>query len=264
MKAKIAVYILLTIVAFVFLGPLFWKVDQNEINLNYINTPPNAIHPLGTDELGRDVLARLMAGGRISLFVGAVATIVQLALGLFFGILAAILPERLQNILMRFIDAIMTIPFYILAVSIAGFVGPSIKNLIIIIAVFTWAPCARMVRTEILRIKNEEFIMYAKLLKQDTVKITVKHFIPNIKHLLFTRATLSMAQAIMMEASLSFLNLGVRQPNASWGNMLTGAINIVTIAVHRHLWLPAALLIFLTVMSINIISRSIEQNENYA
>lgn len=254
----------MAIVVFVFLGPLFWKIDQNEINLNSIKTPPSVVHPLGTDELGRDILARLMAGGRISLFVGAVATVVQLALGLLFGTLAAILPERLQNILMRFIDAVMTIPFYILAVSIAGFVGPSIKNLIIIISIFTWAPCARMVRTEILRIKNEEFIVYANLLKQSTSKIILKHFIPNIKHLLFTRATLSMAQAIMMEASLSFLNLGVRQPNASWGNMLTGAINIVTIVTHLHLWLPAAVLIFLTVMSINIISRGVEENATAA
>lgn len=257
-----ALIVLGLILLFSFAGPLIYQADPNEVHLSAIRKAPGEIYPLGTDEVGRDILARLMAGGRVSLIVGLCATAVQLVFSLLAGTAAAMAGKKLSSVIMRIIDVMMCVPFYILAVSMAGLFGASIQNLILIIALFTWAPGARLVRAEVYRIIGEDFFLYAQFHGIGGGRLLCSHIIPNLRHLLIPRATLSMAQAIMMEATLSFLSLGVRAPHASWGSMLSSAMSITTVLSAGWMWMPAAGMIFCTVMSVNLLARKGEDQDH--
>ncbi len=252
-----SILIILIIVSFI--GPLFIKQDISSVDLYNISSPPSGEHLLGTDDLGRDVLARLLYGGRVSLLVGVFATILQVMIGTILGVLAGYFGGAIDAIIMRIVDIVMCFPFFIVAIALAAIVGPSVVNLIIIIAILSWTDIARIVRAEVLSIKERDFIMASKAIGFNNLDIILKHIIPNVLSSILVATTLSMATAILMEASLSFLGMGVKPPMPSWGNMLTAAQNMRTLSSEWWLWIPPGFMIIIFVLAINFLGEGLRR-----
>ena len=251
--------ILITLIIVSFIGPLFIKQDISSVDLYNISSPPSGEHLLGTDDLGRDVLARLLYGGRVSLLVGVFATILQVMIGTILGVLAGYFGGAIDAIIMRIVDIVMCFPFFIVAIALAAIVGPSVVNLIIIIAILSWTDIARIVRAEVLSIKERDFIMASKAIGFNNLDIILKHIIPNVLSSILVATTLSMATAILMEASLSFLGMGVKPPMPSWGNMLTSAQNMRTLSSEWWLWIPPGFMIIISVLAINFLGEGLRR-----
>lgn len=249
--------ILITLIIVSFIGPLFIKQDISSVDLYNISSPPSGEHLLGTDDLGRDVLARLLYGGRVSLLVGVFATMLQVMIGTILGVLAGYFGGAIDAIIMRIVDIVMCFPFFIVAIALAAIVGPSVVNLIIIIAILSWTDIARIVRAEVLSIKERDFIMASKAIGFNNLDIILKHIIPNVLSSILVATTLSMATAILMEASLSFLGMGVKPPMPSWGNMLTAAQNMRTLSSEWWLWIPPGFMIIISVLAINFLGEGL-------
>lgn len=255
-KNKLAILGFIIIVMLVLLSvfaPIITKYDPNLPDLYNMNSAPSITHILGTDEVGRDVFSRLLYGGRVSILVGISAMLVQLFLGVFLGTISGYYGGIVDKIIMRIIDIMMCFPFFIIAITIAAIVGPNIWNLIAIIGLLSWPGIARIVRAEILSLKEVDFIMAAKAMGLNSREIIVRQLIPNIISPIVVAATLSIADDILTEASLSFLGMGVRPPQPSWGNMLSSAQNITTLQSQWWLWIPAGILVILIVISINLV-----------
>lgn len=251
--------ILITLIIVSFIGPLFIKQDISSVDLYNISSPPSGEHLLGTDDLGRDVLARLLYGGRVSLLVGVFATMLQVMIGTILGVLAGYFGGAIDAIIMRIVDIVMCFPFFIVAIALAAIVGPSVVNLIIIIAILSWTDIARIVRAEVLSIKERDFIMASKAIGFNNLDIILKHIIPNVLSSILVATTLSMATAILMEASLSFLGMGVKSPMPSWGNMLTAAQNMRTLSSEWWLWIPPGFMIIISVLAINFLGEGLRR-----
>ena len=247
----------IVIILFVIAGPLIYKVNPDTVNMMKIEKAPDIEALLGTDSMGRDVLARLMEGGKISLTVGILATAVKISVALILGFVSSFF-DKADPIIMRICDIFMCFPFYVLAISMAAFIGPSIVNLIIIIVFFTFSMPTRLIRTEIRTIKDKEYIQILKLNNEKTLKILINHIFPNLKNTILVIFTTSVAQAILMESSLSFLGMGVQEPQASWGGMLSVTLNILNIQNRWWLWLPAGMMILGLVFSINLIGEELK------
>lgn len=255
----IGMSILITLIIVSFIGPLLLKQDMTSVDLYNISAPPSSEHLLGTDDLGRDVLARLLYGGRVSLLVGVFATMLQVIIGSILGVLAGYFGGIVDTIIMRIVDIVMCFPFFVVAIALAAIVGPSVVNLIVIIAILSWTDIARIVRAEVLSIKERDFIMASKAIGFNNFDIILKHIIPNILSSILVAMTLSMATAILMEASLSFLGMGVKQPMPSWGNMLTAAQNMRTLSSEWWLWIPPGFMIIVSVLAINFLGEGLRK-----
>jgi peptide/nickel transport system permease protein len=256
LKNKLAMigFILLTlfILAAIF-APILTTYLRDSIDLMNIESRPSLKHILGTDELGRDVFTRLLYGGRVSLGVALSATIIQLVIGVTLGCISGFYGKWIDNMIMRIVDTVMCFPFFVIAISIAALMGPSVWNVILIIGLLQWTGVARIVRAEILSLKQSEFIEAARAMGFSNFEIIRNHLLPNILSPVIVNATLSVAQGILMEAGLSFLGLGVKQPEPSWGNILSAAQSMRVLQFQWWLWIPAGLLVFLSVLSINFV-----------
>lgn len=256
LKNKLALigFIILTIfiLAAVF-APFITSFDRDSIDLMNIESNPGSLHILGTDELGRDVFTRLLYGGRVSLGVALCATVIQLAIGVSLGCISGFYGKWVDNIIMRIVDIVMCFPFFVIAITIASLFGASIWNVILIIGLLQWTGVARIVRAQILSLKQSEFIEAARAMGLSSLEIIRKHIIPNVLSPIIVNATLNVATGILMEAGISFLGLGVKQPQPSWGNMLSAAQSMRVIQYEWWLWIPAGLLVFLSVLSINFV-----------
>lgn len=229
----------------------------DEIDLLNMSAPPSVTHWLGTDELGRDILTNLLYGLGVSLFVGLTATVSQLIIGLSAGLLAGFFGGWLDYLIMRLADIVLCLPMFILASAITAIIGPNIRNLIIIIALLSWADVSRIVRAQVIQERNQEYILSAKLANWTSLEIIRFHFIPHLIPQLVVASTISMANAILMEASLSFLGLGVKMPMPSLGNMLNNAQNLRSLQYEWWTWLPAGIMIVLLVFSINLMGEGL-------
>ena len=247
----LGVFIILALVLLSICAPLLTDYTISETDLFNIKMAPSKEHILGTDELGRDVFTRLLYGIRVSIIVGIASMTVQLIIGVIMGAIAGYFGGIVEKIIMRIID-IMCFPFFVIAVSVAAIVGPGVKNLIIIIGFLMWPNIARIVRAEILSLKENDYIMAAKAMT-GFFEIIKNHILPNIMSPILVAATLAIANGILTEASLSFLGIGVKLPEPSWGNMLIAAQNIGTLQREWWLWIPAGSLIILMVLSINFV-----------
>jgi len=226
---------------------------------------PSREHPFGTDTVGRDILARTIYGGQISMMIGLTAMMVEVMLGVLIGAIAGYFGGLTDSLLMRMTEAILVIPQIFLLLVMAKFFGDKIRNItilgrtfsgsvvviILIIGATSWPYLARIVRAEFLSIKENEFILAARATGTPTSQIIFRHILPNSVAPIVVSATLGVASAITTEAYISFLGLGVRPPTATWGNMLEGAYNYIDTA--WWLWLFPGLLIALTVLSINFL-----------
>jgi peptide/nickel transport system permease protein len=208
-------------------------------------------HVLGTDQLGRDILARIIYGSRISLLIGLVSVALSLPIGVSVGLLAGYFGGRLDDIIMRLADVQLAFPFILLAITIAGVLGPSPRNVVLILAVGGWVVYARLTRAQVLSLREKEFVEAARSLGLGHGRILFRHVLPNILTPIIVVGTFSVAQMILLESSLSFLGLGVQPPTPSWGGMLNDGRAYITIAWWLMTFPGAA--IMLTVLGINFL-----------
>ena len=204
----------------VFIGPPLAPVPPNAVHVSAMMHPPSAAWPLGTDDLGRDLLSRLLAGGRVSLGVGLAATLAGACLGVPAGLASGFWRAWPDAVLMRVMDLLFAFPTMVLAVAIVGVLGPSLVNATLAIAVVATPRFARLVRGQVLSVRELEFIEAARAMGAPAARIVARHVFPNVLGLVVVQATLTVSFAILTEASLSFLGLGVQPPTASWGSML--------------------------------------------
>ncbi len=218
-------------------GPIIARHDPTLVDLSHAMLAPGAggwSYPLGTDALGRDILSRLLGGARVSLVVAVSVVIISGGTGLVVAMLAGYVGGRLDAFLMRLTDAALAFPFILLAIVLAAIFGPSTKNVIIIIALGGWASYARVIRSEVLSLKAQEFVTMALVMGAGPSWVIRRHLIPNVASSLLVLATLQLGRAVLAEGSLSFLGIGVPAPAPSWGGMLADGRNYLVVAW----WLP--------------------------
>lgn len=201
-------------------GPALTPYDSASQELARRLEPPSLAHPLGLDELGRDILARLLQGARISLLVGTAVVSVSSAAGMLFGSIAGYFGGAVDNLISRVIDVLMAFPGILLAIALVAVLGPSLVNVVIALSVIGWVGYARLVRGQALRAREFEFVQAARAAGASPARIVLRHILPTAIPAVVVQATLGMAGAIIAEAALSFLGLGVQPPTPSWGTML--------------------------------------------
>lgn len=251
-KAAVFSLIVLLIIAVISLmAPIVTPYDYNTVDMSIVRQAPSAEHLLGTDEFGRDILTRLVYGGRVSMTVALAAMGLQLVIGVTLGCLAGYFGGWVDATIMRITDMVMCFPFYIIAICLAAILGQGLKNLVLIIAFLSWTGICRIVRAEILSLKENDYILAARSLGLMPGAIILRHILPNIISPILVSATLSIAGGIMSEASMSFLGLGVQIPQPSWGNMLNAAQSMQALVNEWWRWVPPGLAIMIVVLAIN-------------
>ncbi|MBM3253901.1 MAG: ABC transporter permease [Candidatus Omnitrophica bacterium] len=202
-------------------APFLSPYEPDAININEALLSPSRAHLLGTDQLGRDLLSRLIYGARISLFVGIIAVGLATLIGILLGSLAGYYGGMVDSIIMRFTDIMLCFPTFFLILAVIAILEPSIINIMVIIGLTNWMGVARLIRAEILSLKEREFILAEKTIGASDFRIIIVHLIPNALGPVLVSATLGVAGAILLESGLSFLGIGVQPPTPSWGNILT-------------------------------------------
>lgn len=225
--------------------------DPNQIVVQDRLQPPSSAHFFGTDDYGRDYFSRALYGGRISLAVGFLAMVIATVIGTAVGAISGYYGGRIDNLLMRLVEILMSIPSFLVMLILSVYLKPGIENVIIIIGLLTWMNIARIVRAETLSVKEREYVLYARVSGQSDFKIITLHIIPSILSTIIVAATITIATAILMESSLSFLGLGIQQPNSSWGSMLNNAQGYIGEAPHLAIF--PGVFILLTVLCFNIL-----------
>jgi peptide/nickel transport system permease protein len=221
--AVVGLFLLVILYGVAILAPVITPYDPNRINLLSRLESPSSEFWLGTDETGRDVLSRLMVGARVSLTIGLASTVVAIVVGSTVGALAGFIGGTVDSVLMRVVDAMLTIPTFFLALLVLSVFGSSFLNLILVIGLTGWMTVSRVVRSEVLRTKSEEFVQAAWSIGASPKQILMKHVFPQAIPSLIVAASLGVGEAIILESSLSYLGLGVQPPAATWGNMLSGS-----------------------------------------
>jgi len=242
----IVLFILLAVLA-----PLVSPYDPTAQSWTSVRKAPSALHWFGTDDVGRDVLARIIYGARASLLAGLVSVSIALTIGVPLGMVAGYFGGFIDALLSRITDAMLACPFLILAIALASFLGPSLRNAMIAIGITVTPIFVRLTRGQVMTVKVEDYVEAARVLGNPRWRIAVVHILPNILPALLVQASLSIAAAIIAEASLSFLGLGQQPPAPSWGSMLNSAQRFLTSAPWMAVW--PGLAIFLTVMSFNLL-----------
>ena len=204
------------------LAPLI-PIDPNAPDISHISHSPSWQHLFGTDEIGRDYFIRVLYGGRVSLFVGILAMLTATLIGTLVGLISGYFGGLVDSLLMRFVDILSSIPWLILVIVLSVFLKPGWTTIIIVIGGFSWMRIARLIRAETLSAKEREYVIYSKFLGENWVKIIAKHILPSALPTLIVAASQSLSGAIMTEAALSFLGMGIQQPMASWGSLLQNA-----------------------------------------
>lgn len=237
------------------LAPLITPWDPAAINAYQVLLPPSASHWMGTDELGRDVFSRVIFGTRISLYVGFVAVGIAVIIGTVAGLLAGFYGGWIDGILMRFVDIMLCFPTFFLILAVIALLEPSIWNIMLIIGVTGWMGVARLVRAEVLSIKERDYIMAARTIGASDARIIFRHILPNAAAPVLVAATLGIAGAILTESALSFLGIGVQPPTPSWGNILTSGKDYLEFAWWLSLFPGLAILV--TVLAYNLLGEGI-------
>jgi ABC-type dipeptide/oligopeptide/nickel transport system permease subunit len=247
-----AVVLVLIVLAAVFARQISGH-DPDTIDLFSTRAGPSGDHWLGTDATGRDVLARLLFAGRVSLGVGVAAALLAVVIGTVVGSLAGLLGGWVDQTAMRLADVFMSFPSLVVMVVIAGINGPSVTAMVIAIGLFQWPQCGRIVRGVTLSVREQEYVQAARAVGARSFWLMRRHIIPAALPPVSVVATIAVAQAIGLEATMSFLGIGVQPPAASWGNMLTDAQSLTVIRSMPWLWLPPGLAVAITVLAVNFI-----------
>lgn len=246
---------LILLFVFCFFGPALWRVDpdqQNILSVSETLAPPSLSHPFGTDDVGRDTLARAMAGGRVSLAVGLSSMLMAILLGVGIGSFAGYYGGIIDNVLMRFTDVVLAVPLYLLLfVLSASFTDGTPKSVVILIAIFGWTYAARLVRGEFLAIKEREFVLASRTIGAGDFRLMFRHMLPNAAGPIIVNATLLIGTNIILESVLSYFGFGIKPPDASWGSMISVGQGLFD--VQPLLVLIPGVLVILTVLSFNLV-----------
>lgn len=251
--AMVGVFIMSVLVFLAVFAPFVSPHKPEQINLLGRNQPPNVKHWLGTDQTGRDVFSRTIHAGRVSLMVGVVAVAISLVIGTTLGAIAGYFGGLTDSLIMRFVDIVMTFPSIIVLLALAAIVGPGLEKTILIIGLLGWPLVCRLVRAKFLALREQEFVVAAMGTGASPVRIILRHLLPNTVDVLVVYATLGVASAILLEAGLSFLGLGVQPPTASWGNLINVARNVSVLEMFPWQWMPAGVATVLSVLAANFI-----------
>ena len=249
--ALVGLAVILFFVGIALAAPLVSPYDPIATDWLAVRKAPSLRHLFGTDEIGRDVLSRVICGARASLLAGLVSVSIALALGMPLGLVSGYQGGIVDGVAMRMIDAMLAIPFLILAIALAAFLGPNLTNAMIAIGVSQMPVFARLTRAQVLAAKHEDYVEAARALGNPDRRILLRHILPNISAPILVQATLAIAAAIIAEASLSFLGLGQQPPAPSWGSMLNTAKNFLSQAPWMAVW--PGLAIFSLVLSFNLL-----------
>ncbi|AYG61639.1 ABC transporter permease [Rhizobium jaguaris] len=250
-SALIGLVVVLFMVLVAVLAPLLAPYDPAAQSWSAVRKAPSALHWMGTDEAGRDILSRIVWGTRASLLAGLTSVGIAMAIGVPLGLAAGFLGGLVDGFISRFTDAMLACPFLILAIAFAAFLGPSLTNAMLAIGITATPLFIRLTRGQVLSIKAEEYVEAASAVGNPQWRIAVRHILPNILPQLMVQATLTIASAIIAEASMSFLGLGLQPPAPSWGSMLNSAQRFLGNAPWMALW--PGLAIFATVLSFNLL-----------
>lgn len=238
--------------------PMLLHLDPYTVDSGSFGTKPGVGgHVLGTDTIGRDVLSRLVYGGRVSLFVGFFSTAVSMCIGVPAGLMAGYLRGKTEAVIMRLTDIFMSFPAIVLILVAVAVVGPSLWSVSIIIGILGWTQFSRIVYSKVLSVSQQEYVEAARAIGSSRFTVVAKYVLPNSIAPILIAATFGMASAILMESALSFLGMGVQPPTASWGNMIYEAQSIAILSTKPWMWVPAGAAILVTVLSINFLGDGI-------
>jgi peptide/nickel transport system permease protein len=250
--ALTGVIIVMAVTLFCFVGPLFWHTDQVHTNLLLINKPPSGQHPLGTDDLGYDVLGRLMVGGQSSLLVGVAVAVMATGLGVIYGVISGYFGGPADAILMRIVDIVLAVPVVYLFIDLASEFKPTLLLLIVVLALLSWLVPARLVRGETLTLRVREYVQAVRTMGGRSGRIIFRHLVPNTMGTITVNATFQVADAILTLAVLSYLGFSLPPPTATWGGMLENGVNFLYDGYWWEIY-PAGLMIVITVVAFNFI-----------
>ena len=250
-SAVLGLIVIALFVALALLAPLVAPYDPAAQTWTAVRKPPSFAHWFGTDDVGRDILSRVIFGARASLLAGVISVAIALAIGVPLGMIAGYLGGFIDALISRITDAMLACPFLILAIALAAFLGPSLGNAMIAIGVTTTPIFVRLTRGQVMSVKVEDYVEAARAVGNPHWRIALVHILPNVAPALIVQATLAIAAAIIAEASLSFLGLGQQPPAPSWGSMLYSAQRFLVNQPWMAVW--PGLAIFLTVLSFNLV-----------
>jgi peptide/nickel transport system permease protein len=261
LKNRIAVagsVVVILLFAASLLAPWIAPYDPSDIDLKQVLAPPSPGHPLGTDQLGRDVLSRMIWGARISLKVGFVATGIAMLIGTILGAVSGYYGRWVDAVIMRFVDIMLCFPTFFLILAVIAILEPSIWNIMIVIGLTSWMGITRLVRADFISLKERDFVSAARVIGAGDFRIIFVHILPNAMASVLVAATLGIAGAILTESALSFLGIGVQPPTPSWGNILTAGKDNIDIAWWLSLYPGLAILI--TVLGYNLLGEGIRDS----
>ncbi|MEW6420665.1 MAG: nickel transporter permease [Deinococcota bacterium] len=238
-------------------APWISPYDPTQVFFTDLRSPPSAAHLFGTDELGRDILSRVLYGARVSLSAALVSVVGAFVVGTMLGLMAGYLRGWIDEVIMRVVDAMLALPFLVLAIALAAMLGPSLQNTMIAIAIVTTPAFARITRGEVLAQREREYVQAAQALGASDPRLVFRHLLPNISGALIVQTSLAIAAAVLAESSLSFLGLGVQPPAPSWGSMLNAARGFLADAPWMSIF--PGLAIFLTVLAFNLVGDGLRE-----
>jgi peptide/nickel transport system permease protein len=255
-RALVGAGIVVALIAFCFLGPLFYHTNQVKVNLNNATLPPGPGQPLGTDGDGYDVLGRLMVGGQSSLELGFAVSIATTIFGALYGAIAGWAGGILDTIMMRIVDTILSLPTLVLLILLVTVVTkPDLLMIILLLTALSWLATARLVRGEVLSLRTREYVQAAKTMGSGNWRIMLRHLMPNALGVIVVSATFTIADAILTLSVLSFLGLGLPPPAADWGSMLTDGLDYL---FDGYWWMvyPPAVILIITLIAFNLIGEA--------
>ena len=245
------VLLMLLVIAVIALPPLLRLDPYTSYFEGGFNQAPSSLHWLGTDRTGRDIFARLVYGGRVSMVVGILSTLISMAFGIPLGLLAGYYRGSVEAVIMRLVDIFMSFPSMMLILVLVSVIGPSIHSITIVIGVLGWTQFARLIHGRVLSVREEQYVESAKAIGTKNRQVITRYILPNSFAPCLIAMTFRFASAILMEVSLSFLGMGVQPPTASWGNLMYDAQSIVVLSRQPWTWLPPGICLIITVLSIN-------------
>lgn len=255
-KHKLAMTGVVILVLFIILGVFASSIapyNPYKVDLSNVFAQPSAENLLGTDNLGRDVLSRLIYATRVSLIVAFSSVVGYIIIGLFLGLVSGYYGKIIDSIIGRLTDSVLSFPPMVIVMVVVTIIGPGLANLAIAIMLFKWPHACRVVRGEVLYLREQTFVKAGQSIGSKTPIILFRHILPNVIPSLTVASTFGLAEVILLEAGLSFLGAGVRQPMASWGNMLMAAQSLTVLRTMPWLWLPPGIMIIIVVLSINFV-----------
>ena len=243
-------FVIMLVIVAIF-APIIAPYDPNKVSILDSKNPPSREHWLGNDDVGRDILSRVIFGTRVALIVGLGATTIAVVIGVTVGATAGYFGGKIDTILSRFVDSLMAFPLLALLLILSAVFGPSLRNVVIVIGCSVWASYARMVRAEVLSLRERDFVHAARAAGAKNVRIVLRHIVPNALGPVIIFASLQVGGIIILESALSFLGLGVQRPTASWGTMLSDGRDYIR--NYPHISMAPGIAITLTVLAFNLI-----------